>query len=98
MAYTLRSLKNQALVNRYKAFCGCSNCPEKDPRVLDLHHLDPSTKDLSVSVLAGAGYSNRRVREEIRKCVVLCVKCHRIEHAPEVPLTSWRHIPARMLG
>jgi hypothetical protein len=90
MAYDRRILKNIALVNRFKARFGCSCCGEKDSRVLDLHHHDPSTKDKEVSVLVGQGYSNDRVRAEIRKCEIMCVRCHRIEHAPESPHMSWR--------
>lgn len=42
---------------------------------LQFHHLDPATKSFS---LADRGYTRSldRVREEARKCVLLCANCH----------------------
>lgn len=51
---------------------------------LDFHHLNPSEKDLEVSLLTR--YSTKRVKDEIRKCVVLCANCHRKLHAGIISL------------
>lgn len=61
----------------------CSRCGIDDFRVLDLHHLDPSKKDMEVSNLAQRGRSKETILAEIAKCVCLCSNCHRIEHWEE---------------
>lgn len=70
--------KNQALVNRFKSFYGCSHCGERDVIVLDLHHRDPAQKDAHIAELMKC--SMKALRDEIRKCMVLCANCHRREH------------------
>ena len=70
---------NSKLLKRYKEFCGCSLCDEKESVALDLHHLDSSSKDMNPS--SAVHYSLQRLREEIRKCIVLCANCHRKVHA-----------------
>ena len=71
--------ENTRLMRRYKRFCGCVICNEKESIVLDLHHLDPSKKDANPSSLVSG--SRERLKDEIRKCVVLCSNCHRKVHA-----------------
>ena len=61
----------------WKAERGCAKCGEKDPVALDMHHLDPTTKE---------GNPSRRGRfenflKEAEKCVVLCRNCHAKVHA-----------------
>jgi hypothetical protein len=70
---------NRRFVSRYKRLCGCYVCREKEPAVLDLHHKDPATKDGDPATMLG--YSTKRLKEEIRKCMVLCANCHRKFHA-----------------
>jgi hypothetical protein len=70
---------NKRLVNRYKSYMGCSCCGEEEPCVLDFHHLDPQFKEDGLAKLVG--YSTKRLKEEIRKCIVLCSNCHRKVHA-----------------
>lgn len=74
----LIKISNRKFINRYKTLCGCGHCGEKDPVVLDLHHLDPSVKDANSAELVGC--SREKIKEEIRKCIVLCSNCHRREH------------------
>lgn len=70
---------NMTLTRRYKRYCGCHICDEREPVALDLHHTDPSVKDDNPSNLLS--YSTVRLKREIRKCVVLCANCHRKVHA-----------------
>lgn len=51
--------------------CGYDRCH----RVLQFHHLDPSTKDFHIGE-AGATRSLARSRTEARKCILLCANCH----------------------
>ena len=65
-------------VARYKRMKGCLHCGIKDWRVLDLDHRDPSAKTMNV----GKAITNKgmeTLKNEIRKCDVLCANCHRIK-------------------
>lgn len=44
---------------------------------LELHHLDPNTKEGHVIW----SWSQERINAETAKCIVLCKKCHREYHA-----------------
>lgn len=69
----------QEKVNQYKQDRGCQVCGENThPSVLDLHHLDPSEKELDP---ASAKTSWSRFLGEAEKCIVLCANCHRKVHA-----------------
>lgn len=51
--------------------CGYHRCPA----ALQFHHLDPATKDYSLSH-QGVTRSLARARAEAKKCVLLCATCH----------------------
>lgn len=72
-AYNIRFMR------RYKRFCGCKVCGEREPVALDLHHLDPSIKEYSPAQMVAFNIEN--IKREFRKCVVLCANCHRKVHA-----------------
>jgi transposase len=55
--------------------CGYNKCIA----ALELHHLDPRTKEYSSS--GWRCLSKERMLEEIKKCVLLCANCHREIHA-----------------
>jgi len=63
--------------------CGYGRCPE----VLEFHHLDSSKKDFGISL---KGYTRgwKRVKEELKKCVLLCANCHREVHAGILQLSQ----------
>ena len=65
-------------IQRVKSMYGCSRCGYNEhPSALDFHN--PGRDDHTrVSSLLSASMS--RIKDEIRKCVVLCANCHRIEH------------------
>jgi predicted HNH restriction endonuclease len=60
----------------------CLRCGEDDPIALDFHHRDPATKVGEVNLHSSRPTAEvqRRLREEIAKCVVLCANCHRKLH------------------
>ena len=73
--------RNREFVQRYlKIFGACKHCYYGDHRVLDFHHLDGSKKEFNIA--HGKYYSLAKLKTEMRKCIVLCANCHRIEHAP----------------
>ena len=66
----------------YKKKLMCTHCGVRDHRVIDFHHF--KDKDGLVSKFIYQGYSWKRVKEEIDKCIPLCSNCHRIHHSEEV--------------
>jgi hypothetical protein len=73
-------------VNAYKAAKGCCVCGDKDPIVLDFHHLDPSKKKDSIALLINQRKPLETVMKEIEKCVVICSNDHRRLHAGTLSL------------
>jgi len=69
-------------VSQLKVAKGCSFCGFNDhPVALDFHHVK-GNKIAPVSYLVrrvGADKPYKEVEEEIKKCIVLCSNCHRIE-------------------
>lgn len=66
-------------VASYKLSKGCEECDFKAQHScqLDLDHVDPSTKTYKGSHKAyDAGWSWKRIENELAKCRVLCKNCH----------------------
>jgi protein-arginine kinase activator protein McsA len=53
--------------------CGYCSCIE----AMDFHHIDPSTKNFSISQVIANPKKWNVVVEELRRCVLLCSNCHR---------------------
>lgn len=68
-------------VRNYKQSFGCKFCDENEPVCLELHHLDPTAKEINPSDMAGRGWSWERMQRELSKCIVLCSNCHKKVHA-----------------
>lgn len=68
-------------VNNYKAMHGCKYCGEHIPVVLDLHHRGDSRKEDNVSVMVNKCRPIEEIKDEIKKCDVVCANCHRKIHA-----------------
>jgi hypothetical protein len=66
-------------ITDYKTNVGCS-CGEKHPACLDLHHIDPTQKEINPSEMAKMGWSLKRIQAELDKCEVLCSNCHKKLH------------------
>lgn len=59
----------------------CTVCGFKDhPAALQFHHLDPATKEFHLAH-QGQTRSIARMREEAKKCVLLCANCHAMVEA-----------------
>ena len=69
---------------RIKAYYGgkltCEHCGLQHScfSVYDFHHLDPRLKEGRIGVLINGGWTN--IAAELKKCIVLCAICHRVEH------------------
>jgi len=57
--------------------CGYNKCDS----ALDFHHVLPSNKEATVAILINKGHSEARINKEIKKCILLCCRCHREFHA-----------------
>lgn len=71
--------KNKDFMTRVKSFYGCSICMMKYPECLDFHHLDPNTKEHTPSSMFSK--SRESIKDEIRKCMILCSNHHRMVHS-----------------
>jgi 5-methylcytosine-specific restriction endonuclease McrA len=71
-----------AILRDYKAARGCKDCGEMDPVVLELDHIDPSTKDRRMNkygrtAVPWRSLSVEHLQAELAKCEVVCANCHR---------------------
>ncbi len=62
-------------------------CLVDDPCVYDFHHLDASQKDFSFREY----YPWEKTKQELKKCIMVCVNCHRRRHAGR-PLQGFREL------
>lgn len=69
--------RRSSIINTLKRIKGCYNCDENEPCCLDFHHL----KNKKFNVSASFTRDWKKVKDEIRKCVVICSNCHRKLHA-----------------
>lgn len=71
----------------YTIKCSCEKCGESHPSCLDFHHKDSSQKEFSIGTFYKK-VTNKKLLEEIAKCIVLCSNCHRKLHWEEKYGTS----------
>ena len=69
------------LTGEEKMKYGCSHCGyNKYAVALDFHHVDRADKFQNVSSYWRTSMKQfKKIREEWKKCIVLCANCHRIE-------------------
>lgn len=79
-----RNVRNTQRIREWKSDKGCMVCGEKFAQCLELHHLDPSTKEFSSAEAFNKSWETFIVEAE--KCVVLCANCHRKVHAGNIIL------------
>lgn len=53
----------------------CESCGETDPVVLEFHHT--GDKEMAISEMVTRITNIERLKEELKKCTVLCSNCHR---------------------
>lgn len=87
-------------VRRWKEKHGCADCRRMDLPYfcLELDHLPQYTKLANVSRLIRDSVSIERLSEEISKCQVVCVLCHRIRTYSRAvkcgKLPLWKVLPS----
>lgn len=78
---TANSLKKVFLDEVKRNSAGCEECGWFDESLLealDFDHLDPSSKNASVSAMVNCAFTIDDMKNEISMCRVLCRKCHRL--------------------
>jgi len=61
---------------------GCS-CGEKHFACLDFHHINQKEKLFEISSASRLGYGLEKIKEEIKKCIIICKNCHAKLHWKE---------------
>jgi len=76
---------HRKLTVRYKLLVGCNLCGyKKCDKALEFHHKGQAGKSFNISTVLFNGVSTAKLKNEIRKCIVVCANCHREIHAGEV--------------
>ena len=73
--------------NKVKSRFGCFKCGLKEHYLLDFHHLVKTDKRNNVSILVAKTSgkpSIKKIKDEIRKCIILCANHHREFHYLEL--------------
>ena len=63
-----------------RKYFGCTLCQEANPYIIEYHHLDPTTKLRDIRSLIKRNSAWSKIFHEVKKCVLLCVNCHRKVH------------------
>jgi hypothetical protein len=79
-----RMKEKKQKIAEWKRDRGCTLCGETEPWVLDMHHLDPSSKETNSATSA----TLKAFLKEADKCILLCSNCHRKVHAGVLTLTD----------
>jgi hypothetical protein len=73
--------QKKEFVKRIKETVGCSNCGKEEPTErMHFHHTDPSTKVDDINTITKNSYSLEQLKDEIKKCNILCIECHYSHH------------------
>jgi len=74
-------IRRRSKLTRIKIEIGCNKCGyDNHPRALDFHHCNENNKSFSIEEhYQNPDRSWSEVKEELKKCEVLCANCHRIE-------------------
>lgn len=70
----------------FKENLSCVCCGESHSCCLEFHHIDPTTKENSISNMVAAKNSWDHIKHEIEKCAIVCSNCHKKIHANIISL------------
>lgn len=76
---TKRKEYNRRMMNKLKSFKGCYVCGLKYTECLDFHHVNMDDKDFTPSEMLSK--STQQLKNELKKCIVLCSNHHRMVHS-----------------
>jgi hypothetical protein len=70
----------KAFLRKLKGITRCIHCGLHDWRLIDFHHMNPDSKRFDLSRAAKKRVSIATLKRELRKCIPVCLHCHRIIH------------------
>jgi len=71
--------RNKEYILEYKRSRQCEHCGFNEvPDILHFHHTFPEYKKFALSRYKHR--SLKSIKEEIKKCILLCPNCHALEH------------------
>ena len=74
--------RKRAILDRLKTIKGCAQCGYREHAYgLQFDHIDPKTKEFAIAGNVAIGWN--KIRQEIKKCQVLCGTCHNIKTVKE---------------
>jgi hypothetical protein len=76
-------LRRREYIFEYKKQRSCVYCGQSNPLMLDLDHIDRSTKKGAPATMITSGHNWTSVLKEIDKCQVVCANCHRVKSVIE---------------
>lgn len=59
----------------------CVACGELEKACIDYHHVDPTSKENTISSILLRSWCYEELEAELAKCIPLCANCHRKHHA-----------------
>lgn len=83
-----RSLELKRFVRQYLAENPCVDCGQSDPDLLEFDHVR-GTKVSGIGPMITGGASMKRLLDEMDKCVVRCLYCHRKRTIKQFGWYSW---------
>jgi hypothetical protein len=66
-------------VNRVKQRAKCAICGIKGSWLLQFHHTT-SNKEINIGNVMQHSFSIKKLKEEMRKCIIVCANCHSTIH------------------
>lgn len=75
-----RERTKQRIIKSMGGCCGVCNY-NACSAALELHHLDPTKKEISLGSVRASPINWDSIVRELRKCVMLCANCHREVHS-----------------
>jgi hypothetical protein len=60
--------------------CGYNKCDD----AIDFHHVDPAIKDFHMGQMRSDIKGWATIVKELRKCVMVCTRCHKEVHSPRI--------------
>jgi hypothetical protein len=65
----------------YKKGKKCVICECKEEKYFEFDHIDPTSKK---SGICGGQVKGKKLEEELTKCQILCIWCHRLKSKSEI--------------
>jgi hypothetical protein len=83
-----QSIKLLWMIHKFNCQCATPNCLNKinkaqDVNSFDCDHLNPEEKTLCISSLVISNYAPITLIQELDKCQLLCITCHRVKSAQQ---------------